>query len=190
MADSNQDILGPTGPSYSSTEEVTFTGRVTPTDGTYRSGLPVKIIQQFNDTETLITYGTTDSDGYYSLNGYFTADGHDIETIATVGNDVSDSIYVYVSQDLAINGYNYRQYYPNASTDLVLTISSQMYTNSQLGSMKVYINNGLITSSAQLGNVTISGEMLRQLTSGGIIVARVVSDSLDLESQVLLSSAS
>ena len=65
-----------------------------------------------------------------------------------------------------------------------------MYTNSQLGSMKVYINNGLITSSAQLGNVTIPGEMLRQLTSGGIIVARVVSDSLDLESQVLLSSAS
>ncbi len=140
--------------------------------------------------DTLEETKTTNYDGEVIYNVAIPAVGTqmDIELKyngSTIYKSSQASTTATIINSLNIQGANGRNYYPNVSSDLVLTVTSS-YTDTELGNMKLYLNNGLVSSSVHKGDYTIYGEMLVQAGYNNTIVAKVVSETLGLEATVTL----
>ncbi len=154
------------------------------------SNLPIKLYID----DTLESTQNTNYNGDVVFNIDMPSVGTDIEIkLIFEGNDIYNTVTeikdVSIIDFLTIEGALGRNYYPNASDELVLTVTSS-YTDNELGDMKLYLNNGLFSSNVHKGDTRISGEMLNQIGHGSDIIVRLISTVKNKEATVTITPAS
>jgi len=155
------------------------------------AGLPIKLYID----DTLESTQNTNYNGDVVFNIDIPTAGTDMEIkLAFEGNDVYNAVTntqdISIINSLTIQGALGRNYYPNASDELMLIISSS-YSDEELGNMSLYLNNALFSSNVHKGAIRISGEMLYQIEHGGNdILARVVSTAKNITASVVLTANS
>lgn len=155
------------------------------------SNLPIKLYID----DTLESTQNTNYNGDVIFNIDIPSVGTDMEIkLAFEGDDVYNAVTntqdISIINSLTIQGALGRNYYPNASDELMLTISSS-YSDEELGNMSLYLNNALFSSNVHKGDIRISGKMLYQIEHGGNdILARVVSTAKNITASVVLTANS
>lgn len=151
------------------------------------AGLPIKLYID----DTLESTQNTNYNGDVIFNIDIPTAGTDMEIkLVFEGNDVYNAVTntqdISIINSLTIQGALGRNYYPNASGELILTISSS-YSDEELGNMSLYLNNALFSSDVHKGDIRINEEMLYQIEhDGNDILARVVSTAKNITASVVL----